>query len=244
MPPGVRIIGPILALGLLGGGALRAATPVDLELVLAVDVSSSVDAVEWDLQRQGLALALADPEVQRAVEALPGGLAIAVVQWSSFDRQALTLPWTWLRTAAETRGFALEVGAMPRSFDWGQTLIGEALAFAAAEIRDNGFAGRRRVIDVSGDGGAKYGTLPRRWRDRVVAEGITINGLAILTDDPSLDAYYRANVIGGFAAFVTAARSLADFSDAMTRKLLQEIEGEPLATRPEDLRRDVVWRAR
>lgn len=167
-----------------------------------------------------------------AIEALPGGVAIAVVQWSSFDRQILAVPWMLVTTETDATVFSRRVATMPRRFDWGQTLIGEALSFSADSIRSNGFAGRRRVIDVSGDGGARYGALPRRHRDRVVAEGVTINGLAILTHDATLADYYRANVIGGFAAFVMTAATLDDFADAMIRKLLHEIGGEPLAHDP------------
>jgi hypothetical protein len=215
----------------LAAPVVRAATAVGLELVLAVDVSSSVDPKEYALQRDGIATALRHPAVGAAIEALPGGVAIAVVQWSSFDRQSLAVPWTRLTIGAEATAFSHQIAAMPRQFSWGQTLIGEALSFAAGSIRSNGFTGRRRVIDLSGDGGARYGTLPRRHRDRVVAEGVTINGLAILTHDPTLADYYRANVIGGFAAFVMTAATLDDFADAMIRKLLQEIGGEPLARR-------------
>lgn len=215
-------------MGLLVAGGARATTPVDLELVLAVDVSSSVDGGEWELQRAGLAGALRHPSVAAALGALPGGIAIAVVQWSSYDRQDLVVPWSRVVDGSSLRTFAEQVGTMPRRFTWGQTMIGEALAFSARSLAANAFAGRRRVIDLSGDGGARFGDLPRRWRDRVVAEGITINGLAILTDDPRLDAYYRTNVIGGFGAFVVRAETLADFTTAMVKKLLQEL-GEPLA---------------
>ncbi len=206
---------------------------VDLELVLAVDASSSVSAAEFNLQIQGLARAFRDPRVQQAIRASGDlGLAVALVQWSGARKQVLAVDWT-LVTGPETAGaFAEAVAAVPRFVIGGGTAIGGALEFAMGLLDGNAFQGRRRVIDVSGDGRANQGAPPANLRDRAVALGITINGLAILNEDLAVADYYRAQVIGGTGAFVMTANDYESYEAAILAKLVREIAGAAIAARP------------
>ena len=145
-----------------------------------------------------------------------------VLEWSDPDRIAVTVGWTSLADVESTAAFAAAVRAAKRSSD-GLTAIGPALLAAAAAFDQMPEPAQRRVIDISGDGMANFGLTPTVARDRVVEAGISINGLAILTEEPWLEAYYRSNVIGGPGAFVVAARNSGTFADAMLRKLVQEV---------------------
>jgi hypothetical protein len=211
----------------------RAETPVELELVLAVDTSSSVDRQEFQLQMQGLARAFRHPDVLAALEAAgPRGVAVALLQWSSTHRQTLAVPWTHLTGPARARAFAARLGRTPRYVRSGGTGIAGALDAAAAELAENGFTGQRRAIDVSGDGRANMGARPTRARDRVTASGITINGLAILNEESTLDRYYLDSVIGGPGAFLITAAGYDDFARAIRRKLIREIAGARIVEGP------------
>jgi Protein of unknown function (DUF1194) len=193
-----------------------------LALVLAVDVSASVTADSYVLQRNGIARAFENPRLVNTISALPGGLEALVLEWSDPDRIAVTVGWTRLWDANSAAAFATAVRATKRSSE-GLTAIGPALLAAAAAFDHTPEPAPHRIIDISGDGMANFGLPPAVARDRIVAAGITINGLAILTDEPWLEAYYRSNVIGGTGAFVVAARDFRSFADAMVRKLVQEI---------------------
>ena len=202
----------LLAIGLLFGTASSAAQDaepgrrVDLELVLAVDASSSVSAGEFELQIQGLARAFRDPRVLQAIRASGDlGLAVSLVQWSGNRKQFLAVDWTLVTDSESAGAFATEVADTPRFVIGGGTAIGDALKFAVALLEGNGFQGRRRVIDVSGDGRANQGAQPAKLRDQAVAQGITINGLAVLDQDPHLGDYYASHVMGGTASFVVVA---------------------------------------
>jgi hypothetical protein len=206
--------------------------PVDLELVLAVDASSSVSDEEFDLQVRGLAEAFRSPRVIEAIRASGDlGLAAALIQWSGQLNHTLAVGWTAIHDEKTAADFAEEVGNMSR-FWAGNTAIGSALEFALPQFAANGFRGRRKVIDVSGDGGSNEGPEPWLVRDVVVAQGITINGLAILSEDPTVDRYYFTNVIGGTGAFVVTANDYEAFRVAIVAKLIKEISGAPLARRP------------
>jgi len=193
-----------------------------LALVLAVDVSASVTADSYLLQRNGIARAFEDPRLVSAISAVPGGIEAMVLEWSDPDRIAVTVGWTSLADVESAAAFAAAVRATKRSSD-GLTAIGPALLAAAAAFDQMPEPAQRRVIDISGDGMANFGLTPTVARDRVVEAGISINGLAILTEEPWLEAYYRSNVIGGPGAFVVAARNSGTFADAMLRKLVQEV---------------------
>jgi Protein of unknown function (DUF1194) len=213
------------------GGAAAAEVPVDLELVLAIDASGSVDAREFDLQQHGIATAFRDPELIEALAATPRGVAVTVVQWSGRRQQHTAIDWTLVRDAASSLALAEQVAAMGRLV-LGETAVAEALGFAAAQLERNQFRGTRRAIDISGDGPTNARLAPDLVRDAAAAAGITINGLAIVNEMPELDLYYAEHVIGGPGAFLMIASDYQDFAEAMRLKLLQEIRGGPLARRP------------
>ena len=206
---------------------------VDLELVLAVDASSSVSAEEFDLQMRGFAEAFRHPAVAAAIRATGElGIAVAMIQWSDNRRQHMAIDWVHLTTQESTLAFAEGIDATPRFLDGGGTAIGGAIEFAARAIERNAFQGVRRVIDISGDGRANQGAQPAKLRDLAVLQGITINGLAILNEDASVDSYYLSSVIGGTGAFVMTANNYEDFAAAMLEKLIKEIGAVPVAEGP------------
>jgi hypothetical protein len=217
---------------LLASAALegaRAEVGVDLELVLAIDGSGSVDFGEFELQTAGIAGALRDPEVIEAIEgAAPNGVAIAVIEWSGPAQQLLRIDWTRISDAASAAALAARIDALGRGLI-GETAIGEALRFASGQLAYGPFQGTRRIIDVSGDGPNNAGGAPGPMRDAAALAGITINGLAIMREHPGLDRYYALHVIGGPDAFVMTAADYDDFARAIRQKLLREIRGAPLA---------------
>jgi hypothetical protein len=199
-----------------------AAQAAGLALVLAIDVSASVSADSYLLQRNGIARAFENPGLVSAISAMPGGIEALVLEWSDPDRVKVTVGWNRI-TDADTAGrFAAAVRATTRSSN-GLTAIGSALLAAAAEFDRLPEPAEQRVIDISGDGMANFGLPPKAARDRVVAAGVSINALAILTDEPWLEEYYRRDVIGGPGSFVLAARDFHSFAEAILRKLAQEI---------------------
>lgn len=208
----------LLAL-LLKTAAVQAAA---LALVLAVDVSASVSADSYLLQRDGIARAFENPRLVRAISALPGGIEVLVLEWSDPDRIEVTVGWRPIVDTKSAAVFAAEVRGSRRSSN-GLTAIGPALLAAAAEFDRLPEPAERRVVDISGDGMANFGLPPKLARDRVVAAGISINALAILTGEPWLEEYFRLDVIGGPGSFVVIARNFHSFADAMLRKLAQEV---------------------
>lgn len=236
--PGRCLIGAVaVAVAAIMSSAYAQQTkPVALELVLALDSSSSVSPEEYDLQRRGIAEAFRDPAVRKAVAGLGvPGLAVAVLQWSGGRMQRMSVEWAHLRGAADMDLFAATVARAERLLTGG-TSLGGAVRTSLAEIETNRFEGRRKVIDVSGDGFT--GLSPRRERDRAVSRGVTINGLAILNEKPELGLYFKAHLIGGPGAFVLTAGSYEDFATAMRDKLLQEISAFTVAGRGEP---DMTW---
>jgi hypothetical protein len=220
----------IVTCGRPGTTIAQQPTPVDLELVLAVDVSSSVDHEEYDLQMRGLSEAFRQPAVQAAIRAAGFlGIAVAVVQWSNTDEQTLAVDWTLVRDAASANALADRIRDTKRAVSGGQTAISGALKFSLQQLDTNGYEGRRRVIDVSGDGRANSGPLPMAERDAAVAEGVIVNGLAILNEEPFVDSYYRYSVIGGEGAFLMTATDYEDFAVAILEKLIREIKLPPVS---------------
>ena len=212
-----------------------AAVPVDLELVLAVDVSYSVDAEEARLQREGYFAALRHPRVQQAiVSGAHRAIAIAYLEWAGSAYQRIVAGWTLLRSPADIEAFIARIDAVPAR-PASRTSISGAIDFAAAMFDDNGFEGTRLVIDVSGDGRNNHGRPVTDARDAAVAKGITINGLPILSGNENfgrpaedgLEEHYRDEVIGGPGAFVIAAESFAKFTSAVLSKLVREVSGVP-----------------
>ena len=247
MKAGPRIAAPLRRRALLAGGfavltdarAPRAAEPVDLALVLAVDVSRSIDAEEAQLQRQGYQTAMTDSAVLAAMTGGPhGAIAVAYVEWAAITYQELVLPWLRLAGRNDAAQWAEALASAPRdSIAW--TSISGALGFSRQVLLDCPFAATRRVIDVSGDGVNNSGPPPEQERDRLAAEGVTINGLPIVNDRPNfgmlpgggLEQYYRQSVIGGDGAFLIVADDFAAFGAAIRRKLVQEIAARDRATR-------------
>ena len=190
-------------------------------LLLSIDVSGSIDAADYRLQAEGLAQALSDPAVTDALVA--GQVALAVVQWSGPDQQALSLAWQRMLSPAAVAAFATRARAMPRAFSGSDTAVGQALRFATAQ-----FAAvpdcPRRVIDISGDGSENAGFTDARARSEALAAGITINAIAI--EDPGeaipVTTYYRRRIISP-GGFVVTARGLGDYAGTLRLKLLREL---------------------
>ncbi|WP_420393809.1 DUF1194 domain-containing protein [Acuticoccus sp.] len=202
-----------------------------MELVLAVDVSWSMDIDEQRLQREGYVAAMRDPEV---VATIGRGdwqrIAVTYVEWAGVDLQRTVVPWTIVDGPASANTFAdmLDAAAIGRMR---RTSISGALAHGAL-LFDNGIDGMRRVIDVSGDGPNNMGSPVTNARDAVVAQGITVNGLPIMIKDANpggffsienLDQYYKDCVIGGFGAFMITVTDPAQFEEAIRRKIILEI---------------------
>jgi hypothetical protein len=211
------------------------AETVDLAVVLAADVSRSVDDDEFKLQRQGYAGALTNPRVLQAIAGgHAGSIAICFIEWSGPDEQQVVAPWTVIRDGETAVSFAAVLLSAPRSFV-GRTSISAALDFSLNYFSGASFTAERRVIDVSGDGTNNSGRPVTDARDAVLAAGITINGLAIINEHPNpgyfahtqppegLPEYYRQNVIGGPGAFLLVVRDFSTFGEAMTNKLVSEI---------------------
>src|SRR6185295_1625126 len=209
----VRTVLGLVASLLVLGGAARAAEQVDLLLVLASDVSRSVDTRKFQLQREGYAAALSNPRVIDAIRSGPHGkIAICFVEWSGATSLKLVIDWTIVGDAASARRIGDQLIELPRSFA-DRTSISAGLEFAMAQLERAPFKGVRRTIDVAGDGTNNSGRDISQVRDEVLAKGVTINGLVILSDSPlpwnpehtnppgGLGEYYRRNVIGGAGAF-------------------------------------------
>ncbi len=212
--------------------AQNASVEVDLELVLAVDVSRSVDDQEFELQRRGYARAFTHPTVIRAIQANPlRKIAVAFVEWSGAEFQKTVVPWTEIADAESGALFADRVLEAPRSF-WGWTSISGAIDHSVGMF-GQAYRGRRKVIDVSGDGINNSGRPAYAARDDAVARGVAINGLVIMNDNPNpgprgfaqppLDEFYREQVIGGPGAFVIAIDEFESFAYAIVNKLIKEI---------------------
>tara|TARA_R110002072_G_scaffold8545_2_gene43303 strand:+ start:270 stop:956 length:687 start_codon:yes stop_codon:yes gene_type:complete len=221
-----RLVFLFLAIFLLLPGVSAAAEEVDMQLVLAIDVSSSVNFDEYNLQMRGYAAAFRNALVIEAIEAGPQGkISVAATHWAGLDEQQTILDWQVIASAADAERFATLLDAAPRSFPFGGTAITGALAHAHSLFAGDRSRSLRRVIDISGDGVVSIGPSPEETRDSIVASGVIINGLPILTDEPSLDDYYREKVIGGIGAFVEPARNYDDFARAIAEKLAREIRG-------------------
>lgn len=231
---------------LLAAPAAAADRPVDLELVLAADVSGSMDPHEASLQREGFVRALRHPEVIKAIQGGQlGRIAVTYVEWAGQHYQNTLVGWTEIADAASANAFADAV-ARPEILTERYTSISTLIGAAAGSFAGNGFEGTRRVIDIAGDGPNNRGIFVNKARDRAVADGI-INGLPIINDRPSpggyppfphLDLYYEDCVIGGPGAFLVVANGFEEFAQAILRKMILEIAG--LAPPPERLYRAAV----
>lgn len=229
--------GMLAALSVTGRHARAAEPAVDVLLALGVDVSLSISAERFELERRGYASAFDDPRLLRAIAEGPTGrIGVALFDWAGPEEQQVAVEWMVIASAQEARTFAARLSAVPRPF-YGRTAIGSAIGFATDLLAQAPFQAERRVIDLSGDGTSNAGRPIAQARDAAVAEGITINGIVILTDpegmpaflrehtNPAggLAAYYRSVVIGGAGAFVITAESFAAFGRALIAKLVREV---------------------
>jgi hypothetical protein len=240
----VRRVGCIVACaGLLIAALPARADGVDMLLVLAADVSRSIDDGEFELQRKGYAAALADPRVLKAITEGPNkSIALTYVEWSGAGEQKTVVDWTTIHDGEDAAVTASAILAAPRSF-LARTSISEAIDFSVARLAVARVSADRKVIDISGDGTNNSGRSVTDARDEALAKGVTINGLAIIntkagagffthTQPPGgLPAYYKDNVIGGSGAFVLTVENFDTFGEAITRKLVSEIAGLPAASR-------------
>ena len=231
----LRTFSLLIALLLLETPIGRAAEPVDLMLVLSVDVSRSIDHPKFLLQRDGYAAAVTDPHVIDAIKSgAHGKIALSFVEWSGFGAQKIVIDWTVIDGMASARKFGDLIVEAPRSFA-DRTSISGAVDFAVAMFPKAPFEGERRTIDVSGDGTNNAGRDVQLARNEAVAKGIAINGLVILSDrsvpwnaehtNPpgGLAKYYEDNVIGGPGAFVMVAEDFQSFGRAIVKKMIAEI---------------------
>ncbi len=217
---------------LLWGGAAMAQSACRLALVLALDVSSSVDAREYDLQRLGLAAALNATEVRHAIlEGAPGHVALAVYEWSGFYQHKIQLDWTVLDSPAAINAAVASLLKMQRSHDDFPTSMGPALGYAA-QLLQRGPNCARQVIDVSGDGVNNYRYGPAEAYRHFPLSGVTVNGLVILGDQPSVLSFYGSEVLHGPGAFLVVANGFEEFREAMTRKLYREVNDIILGSAP------------
>lgn len=191
----------------------------DLALLLAIDVSGSVDSREYELQTKGLADALQDGIVSEAL--VVAEAAVALVQWTGQSRQAVAIPWTQVKSFEEVDALAAQVAATPRIWRNFATAIGQALELSLATF-DDAPPCRRKVIDISGDGRSNEGLAPSQVHPRLDAAGVTVNALVIEGSEPDLTAYFRTEVITGPNAFAFSANGYADYPERIRQKLRRE----------------------
>jgi hypothetical protein len=241
----MRSLRALLVLILAGAAVLpataQAAEQVDLLLVLAADVSRSVDSGKFQLQREGYAAAISDRHVLDAIRSgRTGRIALTYIEWSGVGSQRVVIDWTTISDADSAKVFGDRLLEAPRSFA-DRTSISGAIEFAMSHLARAPYESARRTIDVSGDGTNNSGRDVSLARDEALAQGITINGLVILSETPlawnpdhtnppgGLDNYYRNNVIGGPGAFVLAAQNFNSFGEAIIKKMIAEVaQAEPL----------------
>jgi Protein of unknown function (DUF1194) len=234
MKPGGAILSLLVASAFFDAPVAHAElAAVDLALVIAVDVSRSMDTEEFRLQRNGYVEAIRDPDFIAA--AISGGerrIALTYVEWSGPLSQRIVVPWKLIDGAEAAEKFAAALEAEPPAIGRGTSISG-AIEFAAVLLEANGYEAARRVIDISGDGPNNYGPPVAAARDLAVARGIVINGLPILIRPspivPDIARYYSDCVIGGPGSFVLPVRRVEEFAEAIRRKLILEVAGAPAA---------------
>ncbi|VAV86824.1 hypothetical protein MNBD_ALPHA08-465 [hydrothermal vent metagenome] len=201
-------------------------TTVDMTLVFAIDVSYSVDEDEFRLQMDGLALAFQQPAVHKAIKSGPNQkIAVAVTQWAGEHQQVVAVSWTVIDGPAAALQFAQKLVREPRRIAEGGTATGAAMRHAGALLLSAPFKTYRKVVDISSDGRSNRGVWPENVRDQLAARNITVNGLAILNEWPTLDEYFKNKVVGGPYNFVIVANDYRAYTDAIRQKLIKEITG-------------------
>lgn len=229
----------LFALGLAPSGAAPAPAPrppfapsaapqmqsmVDVNLVLAIDASGSVDDERFDLQKKGYAQAFVS---QRVLDAIRNGnnqaIAVSMVQWTGPTLQVVMVPWTVIKDRATAETVAAAINAAPRRIFGGGTSLSGAIDFSVQLINSSPYRGTRNVIDISGDGSNNLGRPVEQARDEAAQQGVRINGLPILELERDLDQYFRENVITGPGAFIIPVENYNAFGEAIMRKLVTEI---------------------
>ncbi|MEX0956108.1 MAG: DUF1194 domain-containing protein [Rhizobiaceae bacterium] len=241
--------GLIFAAPLITSATSAASEPVDVELVIAVDTSSSMKTVELQLQRQGYAAAFRSREVIDAIaDGVYGRVAVTYVEWGASGSRRVIVPWTMIGGGEDAHQVAdmLEKATVKSLF---QTSIAGAIRYGQRALRENDFDSNRRVIDISGDGPNNQGGLVTISRDVAIGEGITINGLPLMLpgnvlsrNDLSLDEYYADCVIGGPRSFLLPVRDWDQFPDAVRRKLVLELAGGPATAAPSEPVKARMWK--
>lgn len=229
----ILTFGAVLALTLSNLHKADAAEEVDVELVLAVDVSLSMSPMELDIQRDGYAAALTDQRVLDAIaQGANGRIAVTYFEWAGTTTHHVVVPWTIIETRQDAERIAAHLSSTPPS-SARRTSISSALEFGADLFAESQFRSPKRVIDISGDGPNNQGAPVHLVRDTVVAQGIVINGLPLMTnggmvsayDVEDLDRYYADCVIGGPGAFMVPVNDWSQFPEAVRRKLVLELAG-------------------
>jgi hypothetical protein len=235
-----RLIGLVAVIAVLAGApAAHAAEEVDLLLVLSSDVSRSIDAPKFKLQRDGYAAAIVDPRVLHAIRSgALGKIGVTFVEWSGVGAQKIVIDWSIIRDEATAKDFSAQIIEAPRAFA-DRTSISGGIDFAMMQLNRSPYQANRRTIDVSGDGTNNSGRDVADARDEALAKGVTINGLVILSERPmswnadhtnppgGLDNYYRNTVMGGPGSFVMVAENFNSFGQAILNKLIAEIAARP-----------------
>ena len=239
----VRIVTTVLLLISASAALVPVTTPaaeqVDLLLILAADVSRSIDSAKFQLQREGYGAAISDPRVLDAIRSGGNGrIGLAFVEWSGVGAQRVVIDWATIRDAESAKGFGDRLLEAPRSFA-DRTSISGAIEFAMGQFARAPYDAPRRTIDISGDGTNNAGRDVVSVRDEALARGVTINGLVILSDTPlawnpdhtnppgGLDNYYRNHVVGGPGAFVQVAKDFNSFGEAIVKKMIAEVAQAP-----------------
>ncbi|HUB96193.1 MAG TPA: DUF1194 domain-containing protein [Stellaceae bacterium] len=235
---GSRWLAACVGAFVLSVGAAHAES-VDVALILATDVSRSIDDGEFKLQREGYAEGITSPRVLTAIQAgNHHAIAVSFVEWAGPDEQMVVVKWTVIKDGETAQEFAKMLRTTPRSFS-GRTSISAGIDFSMNEFKESGVQADRRIIDISGDGTNNAGRPVTDARDQAVAQGVTINGLAIINQRPEgyffahtqppegLPAYYKNNVVGGQSSFLQVVKDFSSFGDAITNKLLTEIASNP-----------------
>ncbi len=230
----------LLAAAVMPNREVRAAEAVDVVLVLVDDVSRSIDDHEFEMQKQGYAAAFANPKVIAAIKGgAIGAIAVQYVEFASSYETRTIVDWMVIRDAETAKAFADQMTRASRSA-WGRTAIGAGIELALKNIAASGFETQRRVIDVCGDGTNNHGPEVSETRNHAVEAGVTVNGLAIINDQPmswtfahvqppgGLANYYRENVTGGVGSFVVEIHDFQSFGAAIARKLINEIASREL----------------
>ena len=225
----------VFAIAVLFAAPARADDEVDLLLVLAADVSRSIDATKFQLQRDGYAAAISDPRVMETIKSgRLGRIGLTFLEWSGIGAQHTVVDWTAVGDSAAAKDFGDRLLEAPRSFA-DRTSISGAIEYSMDQFTHAPFKSSRRIIDISGDGTNNAGRDVASARDEALAQGVTINGLVILSENPmswnpdhtnppgGLDNYYRNNVIGGPGGFVMVAKDFTSFGQALIGKLIAEV---------------------